>query len=83
MELIIQHYPETIPLPAIFPTQDGNILLEWQTDSMPSVDINIDLKRASFHAFGEQDTDIERDFSIVSSDDMQQFFSFLSKNVVY
>lgn len=81
MELLIQHYPESIPLPTIFPTQDGNILLEWQTDSMPSVDIDIDSKKASFHAFGEQDIDVEQDFFIASSDDMQQFFSFLSDNV--
>lgn len=80
-QLMIQSYPEKLPLPSIVPTQDGNLLFEWQTENMPSVDIDLSLKKASFHAFGEQDIDIERDFFLTTSSNIDEFFAFLSEHI--
>lgn len=80
-QIMIQFYPEKLPLPSIVPTQDGNLLFEWQTENMPSVDIDLASKIASFHAFGEQDIDIEQDFSLTSNKNIDEFFAFLSEHI--
>lgn len=80
-QLMIQSYPEKLPLPSITPTQDGNLLFEWQTENMPSVDIDLASKTASFHAFGEQLLDIERDFHLTASENIDEFFAFLSEHI--
>ena len=79
-QIMIQFYPEKLPLPSIVPTQDGNLLFEWQTENMPSVDIDLALKTASFHAFGEQN-DIEQDFSLTNTKNINEFFAFLSEHI--
>lgn len=80
-QIMIQFYPEKLPLPSIVPTQDGNLLFEWQTENMPSVDIDLASKTASFHAFGEHDLDIERDFYLTNSENIDEFFAFLSQHI--
>lgn len=78
LQILVEHFPENVPLPAIVPTQDGNLLLEWQTAGMPSVDIDLAKKTAAFHAFGEHDNDIERDFFLTDAQGIDEFFAFLS-----
>lgn len=80
-QIMIQFYPEKLTLPSIVPTQDGNLLFEWQTENMPSVDIDLASKNASFHAFGEHDLDIERDFYLTTSENIDDFFAFLSQHI--
>lgn len=79
-EILIDQYPETLPLPLIFPKQDGNLLLEWNTKSTPSLDIDITTLQASYHAFGANDEDIERDFQL-DNKGWQSLFAFLNKNI--
>ena len=74
-------YPEHLPLPTIVPTQDGNLLLEWQTDGYPSVDIELSSFTANFHAFKPNGEDVEKDFSLGNSHDWQPFLSFLSEHI--
>jgi len=68
-EILTSIYPENLPLPNIVPTQDGNLLLEWDSEGDPSIDIDLDEMRASFHAFGPNDEDIESEFSLNTNED--------------
>jgi hypothetical protein len=74
-------YPEQIPLPAIVPKQDGGILLEWNADGDPSVDVDLRAGYASFHAFGRQDEDVEADFDLGDDNAWERFWTFLSSHI--
>jgi len=79
---LIDFYPEQLLLPTIVPTQDGNLLLEWDAEGDPSVDINLETMRASFHAFGSQDADREDDFDLGEDAGFPPFIAFLSQHVL-
>ena len=85
LEIIAQKltdsYPEHLPLPTIVPTQDGNLLLEWDTEGDPSTDIDLCSMKASFHAFGPSDEDIESDFDLSVEGSFETFFAFLSAHI--
>jgi len=74
-------YPEHLPFPVISPKQDGNLLLEWDADGDPSLDIELASMLASFHAFGLNGEDIERDFRLGASGEFESFLTFLSEQV--
>jgi hypothetical protein len=80
-KMLIDSYPESIPLPSIVPTQTGNLLLEWDAIGDPSVDIDLDTMQASFHAFGQDEKDIDADFSLIDAQSYAVFFSFLSVHI--
>lgn len=80
-EKMVAHYPEKVPLPMVVPTPEGNILLEWNTTTSPSVDINLTTMRAEFHAFGNEDNEVERDFSLLDEAAWAAFFNFLSSQI--
>jgi len=77
----IDFYPENLPLPAIVPTQDGNILLEWDAEGDPSTDIDLGDMRASFHIFGTIGEDVEADFVLSTENGFESFFAFLSAHI--
>ena len=85
LEIIAQKltdsYPEHLPLPTIVPTQDGNLLLEWDTEGDPSTDIDLGSMKASFHAFGPRGEDIEADFDLSVEGSFETFFAFLSAHI--
>ncbi|MBX3319013.1 MAG: hypothetical protein KF890_03970 [Nitrospira sp.] len=74
-------YPEKLPLPLISPKQDGNLLLEWIAEGDPSLDIDLNSLQANFHAFGVNDIDVERDFSLDSPPGWQALFAFLGETI--
>lgn len=78
---LVADYPEKARLPVVVPTQDGNLLLEWNADGSPSLDIRLDNLQASFHAFGPNGVDIERDFNLTSTLEWQTLFGYLSDNI--
>jgi hypothetical protein len=78
---LVADYPERLMLPSIVPTQDGNLLLEWTADGSPSLDILLGSLQASFHAFGPDGHDIERDFNLESATEWQSLFGFLGDNI--
>ena len=78
---LIDDYPEKLPLPLISPKQDGNLLLEWKAEGDPSLDIHLASLQANFHAFGVDDVDVERDFSLDASTGWQALFAFLSETI--
>lgn len=77
---LIEQYPEELPLPSIVPKQDGNLLLEWNTEGSPSIDIDLTTSQASYHAFGKNEEDIERDFYL-DENGWESLFSFLKYNI--
>lgn len=78
---LVADYPEKLMLPTLVPTQDGNLLLEWTADGSPSLDVRLDNLQASFHAFGPNGNDIERDFNLTNNMEWQSLFGFLSDNI--
>lgn len=79
-EKLIADYPEKLPMPLIAPTQDGNLLFEWNTEGDPSLDVDLALLQASFHAFGENGEDLEQDFELDASG-WQALFAFLGRHI--
>ena len=80
-EKMVGAFPEQVPLPVITPTPEGNLLLEWNVPGDPSVDLHLASMRAAFHVFQPDDTEIEREFILTSTDDWAQFFTFLNKTL--
>jgi len=80
-ENLIEHYPEELPLPAIAPTPEGNLLLEWDAPGDPSVDLQLDSLRAFFHALPPSGAEIERTFSLSSGDEWQALYAFLCRTL--
>jgi hypothetical protein len=78
---LIDLYPEKLPLPTIVPTQDGNLLMEWDALGEPSADIDFDRMLADFHAFGSNGEDMERSFQLNENEDFESFFTFLSEHI--
>jgi len=78
---LVADYPERLMLPSIVPTQDGNLLLEWAADGSPSLDIFLANLEASFHAFGPNGEDVERDFNLEGSAEWQLVYGFLSDSI--
>lgn len=78
---LVADYPERLMLPSIVPTQDGNLLLEWAADGSPSLDVSLASLQASFHAFGPNGDDIERDFNLKSAAEWQSLYGFLSDSI--
>lgn len=80
-EKMIGHYPEQLPLPAIAPTPEGGLLLEWDAPDDPSVDLNLDSMHAAFHAFQPDEMEIEREISLTTDGGWNDFFAFLNERL--
>lgn len=80
-EKLIADYPDKLPLPLIVPKQDGNLLVEWKAQGDPSLDIDLANLQASYHAFGANDEDVERDFNLDAAAGWQSLFAFLDENI--
>jgi len=80
-EHVVAGFSDALILPAIFPRQDGNLLLEWDAVGSPSLDIRLEDFQASFHAFGVHGEDIERDFALANDAAWKQLHAFLSENI--
>ncbi|MDR3087257.1 MAG: hypothetical protein LBU45_04825 [Azoarcus sp.] len=81
-EYLTGAYPEDLPLPAIVPTPEGDLLLEWRTQGYPTVDLQLKTPlSASFHAFDPNNDDVEQDFSLKTGQDWAQFLAFLREHI--
>lgn len=78
---MIGHYPEALPLPALVPTPEGNLLFEWNAPGDPSVDLSLADLTAQFHAFDPQMSDLEQEFDLSQDNAWQAFFHFLTQNI--
>ena len=78
---MIGHYPESLPLPVIVPTPEGNLLWEWNAEGDPSVDIELDSLTASFHAFNPGGGETERTFELGDASNWPAFFDFLQASI--
>jgi hypothetical protein len=80
-EEMVSGFPEHLTLPAVVPTPEGNLLLEWNVSGSPSVDIDLASLKAEFHAFTHDDGEIEKTFDLSVSEQWKVFFNFLESNV--
>lgn len=78
---MVGHYPESLALPAIVPTPEGNLLLEWDAEGDPSVDIDLAAMTASYHSFSLCGGEKERDFGLSDEAHWPLFFEFLQENI--
>lgn len=78
---LIAHYPEKLALPAIVPTPDGNLLLEWQSAGDPSVDLRLEQSMAEYHSFDQEGHDVERDFPLGNEAEWKALFDFLIRSI--
>lgn len=78
---ISEHFPAEIPTPAIVPTPEGNLLLEWNTYGQPSVDIRLADLRAEFHMFLADGSDLESTCNLRSDAERGQFLEFLRRTI--
>jgi hypothetical protein len=74
-------YPQCLPLPAIAPTPEGNLLFEWALPGDPSVDLRLDTMQAAFHIFQPSEKEIEREFRLTSDHAWGEFFHFLTETL--
>lgn len=74
---MVGHFPTALPLPAIIPTPEGNLLFEWNSPGQPSLDIQLPQLKAEFHAFREDAEDIEYEFDLSVEEDWQKLYSTL------
>lgn len=80
-EQLTSGYPDGLAIPSIFPTQDGNLLLEWDALGDPSLDVRLNDYSASYHAFDDDGSDIERDFSWDGEPGWGELKAFLDTNI--
>lgn len=78
---LIGHYPEKLPLPAIVPTPEGNLLFEWDAPGDPSVDVHLTDLKAYFHAFAPDNSDIEREFDLSAHEEWPRLFEALTQSL--
>jgi hypothetical protein len=81
-KIFIENYPEVLPLPLIVPPQDGNLLIEWNLEGYPSIELNVQTKTAHFQSYGIIDDEslIEKEFTLTDSNNIADFFDFLIKH---
>ncbi|MBI3130539.1 MAG: hypothetical protein HYZ13_04210 [Acidobacteria bacterium] len=75
------HYPERLPVPAIVPTPEGNLLFEWNLPGDPSVDVDLSAMRGYFHSFGADQREVEQDFNLGNENDWKGLFDFLQHHL--
>lgn len=78
-ERMVATFPESLPLPAIVPTPEGNLLLEWSVAGDPSADLDLVSRRAYFHCFEPDGSDTEKEFDLATEDTWSEFFAYLSR----
>jgi hypothetical protein len=78
---LLQHYPSTWPAPALVPTPEGNLLLEWNGEGEPSVDIDLTAMHAMFQRSSKDGTDIESSFDLRDDDDWAKLIGFLGEQL--
>jgi hypothetical protein len=78
---MVKLYPEHLALPAIVPTPEGDLLLEWRQKGMPSVDIDLSAMQVEFHAIAPDGDDIVRNATLTDDADWLAFFKFLSNHI--
>ena len=78
VQRIVYSYPAHLSKPAIFFTQDGNLLLEWEAGGYPTVNIDVNSMMASFHIFKTNDDDFTKTFNLSEDSGFVSFIDFLS-----
>lgn len=76
-----EHFPADVPVPAIVPTPEGDLLLEWNVPGQPSVDIRLSDFHAAFHMFLADGLDLESTCDLRSDAERVQFLDFLRRTV--
>jgi len=80
-EALVGKFLETIPLPVIAPTPEGNILLEWDTRGLPSLDIELASMTGSFHSLLPDGSEAEETFELTSPEEWAYLFAFLAERI--
>jgi len=79
--MLVRLYPDSLRLPAVVPTQEGMVLLEWNGGGEPAVDVDLRSMRAGFQCFAPDGSDIEEQFHLSTEEDWRCFMEFLKKYI--
>ncbi len=79
--MLVKHYPERLKLPAIIPTPEGDLVLEWRQSGTPTLDIDGENMQAEFHAIGADGGDIEATMSLNTEGDWITMFQYLNDHI--
>ena len=77
VEQMARKYPNELPMPAIVPTPEGNLLFEWEAPGDPSIDLELSRTTAVFHRFASDGSDEERKFYLANQRGWSELFRFL------
>ena len=80
-EKFAEDYPETLALPLIVATPEGDLLFEWDAPGSPSVDLELASLTMQFHAFAPDGSDIECEFALSGPAEWHLFFELLRDNL--
>lgn len=80
-EQIVAPYPETIALPAAFPTAEGNMLWEWNLTGSPSIEFDLTELSALYHALTPTGGSVQHEFDLRSSEGRSLLFAFLLREL--
>ncbi len=80
-ENIVGHFPENLPIPAIVPTPEGNLLMEWSLPGSPSLDVALPALTAVFHAFLPDESDLDHEFALSDDRAWPALFQFLNSQL--
>lgn len=73
---LVSFYPDELDLPFIYPTPEGNLMIEWEHPESPTLEIDVQGKTAEFHMIAEPH-DIERTFTFLDVDGWSEVFDYL------
>lgn len=74
---MVEDYPAKLPLPAIVPTPEGNLLFEWNSQGDPSLDIELPTLRGELHMF-HLGQEVERPFDFSQDQAWPSLFEALA-----
>lgn len=74
------HFPKNLEVPAVVPTPEGDILLEWSTRWNPSLDIYLSQMKGHFHMNGPID-ETEKEFDLSKEETWKELGKFLALSI--
>lgn len=73
---VLTTYPEDLPPPYLFPTNEGNVMLEWDIGGNPTLEVLRDEQKAIFHRV-TRDGSFEALFPLDTVEAIRSLFVFL------
>lgn len=77
----VHHHPDSLPVPAIVPTPEGGLLVEWSDPLDPSLDIDLSTLHGELHLLRPFESDLEEDFDFNREGEWGRLFETLAREI--